>query len=144
MQATYDALYGIPADEVLSMAPKKTFGQQLFDWLKGPGSLILAGAIAVFSLGGKLSDFRNEITQMRVEQTSYTRAVESIVKNDSTRNEILSLIMQAQIDSLKLLILPYGSAERRREAEKIITRLEQKKISQVGHDYQTGGLSGIP
>ena|ERR1051325_3430544 len=136
MDATYDgSLFGNPAPEkAMSPAKQPSVGRQVFDWAKGPGSIIVSLVVVAFSMGGKLADFRNEVAQMRIEQSAFVDAVK-------TRNDLLNILIQSQIDSLRLLILPYNMAQRKQEVEKIITRLEQKKQAKAeGLDFAGGNV----
>lgn len=133
-----ESLFGDSAPE-RAMSPTKqtqpSTGRQIFDWAKGPGSIIVSLVIVAFSMGGKLADFRNEVAQMRIEQTAFVEAIK-------TRNDLLNILIQSQIDSLRLQILPYNQKQRKQEVEKIITRLEQKKQAKVEGDMiAPGGFS---
>lgn len=143
--STYDeSLFDIPEVADKMSPAKKTFGQQAFEWLRGPGSIILTIAFAMFSFGGKLSDFRNEVAQIRIDQAAQ-------VKVEEKRTELLNTLIQSQnansdalVDVLRLMMLPYTPAQMKREAERIKIKIEQqKRISQNDNHWRdavgTGG-----
>jgi hypothetical protein len=143
MEMVYEP-FGISEGEVAdSMSPaKKTFGQQLFEWSRGIGVLLIGGALFFVGIGNKLADFQTKFDQMRADQ-----AAQIAVEN--RRNELLNTLIQsqnasiqAQIDTLRLFTLPYSQARRAAEAEKIMTKLEQRRVSQAdGATVAPGGYS---
>ena len=146
---TYDeTIFGVSNSEVATkMPPRKTVGAQIFDWAKGPGSIILTLILAAFSVGGKLSDFRNEVAQMRSDRAIQDKAeekrserfenfVQQVIQSQNFKDQIL-------FDFVKLFTLPYTEPQRKREAEKILSRIEQKRVSESNPSdlISPGGIS---
>lgn len=133
---TYDeSLFDIP-EVAEDMPPKKSFGQQLFEWARSVGALLAMGAVFFFGIGGKLANIENSLAQNQVWQQ---RQIEA----DNRKAELLEVIVQSQIDMARLVAELAKSNETKRKADEIRIRLEQRKRVSQSNDnaLAPGGYS---
>lgn len=139
---TYDELlFDLPsaeADTPMSPTPKKTFGQQLFEWSRSVGVLLVSGAIFFVGLGNKLANIEYSLAQNQAWQQKQSDA-------DNRRNELFNIILQAQIDMLHLISEQAKTGAAKKKAEEIRVKLEQqKKVSQKADHWRDAVGCGYP